>query len=67
MGTITKPCTFSTGDFISADEMNAEFDTLYSLVNGQLDHNNLKSGAGLCPPSRKPQREALGARSVASH
>ena len=40
-GTVTKNYTFSTGDVVSADKINANFDTLYTLVNGKLDDNNV--------------------------
>ena len=42
-GTVTKTYTFSSGDTISASEFNTNFDTLYTLVNGNLDDNNISS------------------------
>ncbi len=38
---ITKPHTFSNGGIVSAGEMNANFDALYTKVNG-LDSTNLR-------------------------
>jgi len=40
--TVTKPHTFKEGDTASASEVNANFDTLYNLLNGQLDNDNIK-------------------------
>ena len=40
-GTVTKTYTFSSGDTISASEFNTNFDTLYTLVNGNLDGANM--------------------------
>jgi hypothetical protein len=42
-GTVTKTNTFSTGEVVSASKINANFDTLYTLVNGNLDDNNISS------------------------
>ena len=42
-GTVTKTYTFSSGDVVSASKINANFDTLYTLVNGNLDDNNISS------------------------
>jgi hypothetical protein len=40
-GTVTKTYTFSSGDVVSASKINANFDTLFNLVNGNLDENNI--------------------------
>jgi len=42
-GTVTKTNTFSTGEVVSASKINTNFDTLYTLVNGNLDDNNISS------------------------
>lgn len=42
-GTVTKTNTFSTGDVVSASKINTNFDTLFTLVNGNLDDNNISS------------------------
>ena len=40
-GTVTKTYTFSSGDVVSASKINTNFDTLYTLVNGNLDGANI--------------------------
>ena len=40
-GTVTKNYTFSAGEVVSAAKFNANFDTLFTLVNGNLDDNNI--------------------------
>ena len=40
-GTVTKNYTFSTGEVVSASKINTNFDTLYTLVNGNLDDANI--------------------------
>jgi len=40
-GTVTKTYTFSSGDVVSASKINTNFDTLYTLVNGNLDGANV--------------------------
>ena len=40
-GTVTKTYTFSSGETISASKFNTNFDTLYTLVNGNLDGSNI--------------------------
>ena len=40
-GTVTKTYTFSSGDVVSASKINTNFDTLYTLVNGNLDDSNI--------------------------
>ena len=47
MGLVSKPNTFSAGEVIIASEHNDNFDTLYTLVNGNLSTSNLSSGAGI--------------------
>ena len=43
MGRISKPYRFSTG-VIDPDRLNADFDTIYTLVNGGLDGSNIAEG-----------------------
>lgn len=43
MATVTKTYTFSPGATIIAAEHNTNFDTLYTLVNGNIDSDNLSS------------------------
>ena len=43
MGRISKPYRFSTG-VIDPDSLNADFDTIYTLVNGGLDGSNIAEG-----------------------
>lgn len=47
MSLATKPYTFSAGATIIAAEHNSNFDTLYALVNGNLDKQNIKANAGI--------------------
>lgn len=47
MATIIKTFTFSSGAIISASEHNTNFDTLYTLVNGNIDNGNIKTAAGI--------------------
>jgi hypothetical protein len=47
MGLVTKSYTFSAGATIIAAEHNSDFDTLYTLVNGNIDNNNVKLNAGI--------------------
>ena len=42
-GTVTKPHIFSDGTVISASQVNANFDTLFNLVNGNLTSANIAS------------------------
>jgi hypothetical protein len=44
MGIISKPYNFTTG-VVNPDEANANFDTLFTLVNGELDGSNIADGA----------------------
>ena len=41
MALVTKTFTFSAGAVIVASEHNTNFDTLYNLVNGNLDNANI--------------------------
>ena len=45
-GTVTKTYTFSSGDVVSSSKINTNFDTLYTLVNGNLDDNNINNISG---------------------
>ena len=45
-GTVTKTYTFSSGDVVSASKINTNFDTLYTLVNGNLDDSNISGSSG---------------------
>lgn len=47
MGTISKTHTFSAGASIIASQHNTNFDTLYNLVNGSIDNDNLDSSAAI--------------------
>lgn len=49
MGTVVKPYTFTNGpgNIIDAVQVNADLDTLYAVVNGNLQAVNLKAGDGL--------------------
>lgn len=47
MGTVTKTNTFTSGQTIQASDHNTNLDTLYTLVNGQIDNANIKSGAAI--------------------
>lgn len=47
MAVVSKPYTFSAGATIIASEHNSDFDTLYNLVNGGLDTNNLSPSAAI--------------------
>lgn len=45
MGVITKQYTFTNGTIADGTQVNKDFDDLYTLVNGNLDANNIKDGA----------------------
>lgn len=47
MALISKPYTFSTGATIVASEHNSDFDTVYNLVNGNIDNANIKANAAI--------------------
>ena len=44
--TVAKPYTFAAGQTISSSEVNANFDALYTAINGNIDSANLASDAG---------------------
>ena len=45
-GTVTKTYTFSSGEVVSASKFNTNFNTLFTLVNGNLDDNNISGISG---------------------
>ncbi len=45
--TIAKPNIYVNGEVIDADDLNANEDALYNLVNGNLDTNNFDASAGI--------------------
>lgn len=47
MAIIVKSFTFSPGAIILSSEHNTNFDTLYNLVNGNIDNSNIKTDAGI--------------------
>lgn len=47
MGLESKPYTFSVGSTIKSSEHNSNFDTLYNLVNGGIDTDNIDSSANI--------------------
>lgn len=47
MSLVVKDFTFSAGATIIASEHNANFDTLYNLVNGGLDNSNISASAAI--------------------
>lgn len=47
MSTVTKTKTWADNSAVTYSDMNANFDTLYTLVNGNIDNDNIKSGAGI--------------------
>lgn len=49
MGFITKPKTYNDNDPILYSDLNANWDTLYNLVNGNIDNSNIASGAAIDP------------------
>ena len=42
-GTVSKTNTFSDGEVVSASKINTNFDTLFTLVNGNLNDDNINS------------------------
>lgn len=46
-GTVIKLYTFVDGTTISAGEVNGNFDTLFTLVNGNLDNDNISDSANI--------------------
>ncbi len=47
MGLISIPNTFSAGAVIIASQHNANFNTIYSEFNGNIDNDNIASGAAI--------------------
>ena len=47
MALVSKTYTFTAGTTIVASEHNTNFDTLYNLVNGNIDNANVKASAGI--------------------
>lgn len=47
MGLVSKTYTFSSGAIILASEHNTNFDTLYTLVNGNIDNANISASAAI--------------------
>ena len=47
MGLITKQYTFTVGATIIASEHNANFDTVYNCVNGDISNANISASAGI--------------------
>lgn len=47
MGIVTKTKTWADNDLVNYTDINANFDTLYNLVNGQLDNNNISGSAAI--------------------
>ena len=47
MALITKPNTFSAGAVIVASEHNDNFDTIYNLVNANIDNANINASAAI--------------------
>lgn len=49
MSLITKPKTYIDNDPIVYSDLNANWDALYNLVNGNLDNSNISSSAAIDP------------------
>lgn len=47
MGSVTKTKTWADNEGVNYDDMNSNFDTLYTLVNGNVDNDNIKASAGI--------------------
>lgn len=47
MGAITKTKTWADNDTVNYTDINANFDSLYNEVNGNLDNTNIKSSAAI--------------------
>lgn len=47
MALVTKTYTWTAGTTIVASEHNTNLDTLYNLVNGNIDNANIKASAGI--------------------
>ncbi|MEK7578723.1 MAG: hypothetical protein AAB456_03355, partial [Patescibacteria group bacterium] len=46
-GTVSKPYTFSHNTVIRSSEINSDYDTLYTLVNGNINDDNIVSNADI--------------------
>jgi hypothetical protein len=64
-GVVVKPYTFSNNTVASATEVNSDFDTLYTLANGNIDNANVKSAAGIVASKIAAGTFAAGAYSFA--
>ena len=47
MGTVSRPYTYTAGDVIQPAEVTDNETTLYTLVNGNIDNDNIDSSAGI--------------------
>lgn len=47
MGLVSKTYSYSDGAVIQAAEHNTNLDTLFNVINGNLDNANIKSNAGI--------------------
>ncbi len=45
MGTVNDPFNFAAGQTAKAEEVDARFSTLFALVNGQIDGDNIRNNA----------------------
>ena len=52
MGTISRQTTWSTGDTLTASDINGEFDNILSTANGSLNADNLGVTAGQAAASK---------------
>jgi len=52
MGTISRVTTWSTGDTLTASDLNGEFDNILSTANGSLNADNLGVTAGQAAASK---------------
>lgn len=52
MGTISRITTFSTGDTLTASDLNGEFDNIISTANGSINADNLGVTAGQASASK---------------
>jgi hypothetical protein len=47
MGLVTRTYTYTAGNTINPTENNANENTLFTLVNGNIDNDNIKTAAGI--------------------